>query len=306
MLDKSLPLHDGPGMTAHELADKRGIHLIHVLPPEVFESRRIPGSKNACVYEVAFLDHVSGIAARDDEIVVYGAGGGSLDATTAAERLAGAGFTRVTAFQGGLLEWQAAGLPLEGTGSDPKSIPRDGVYQIDTTKSVIRWTGRNLFNHHSGTVRLAGGELEIRSGRCTHLRVDADLHTIACEDIGDAAMNEVLIRHLASPDFFDTAKHPIATFAAREVHEIDGASEGTPGHRIAGELTIRGITRPFQTVFVAGSSSPDEVTGQAQITIDRTEFGSLYGSGRFFRFLGQHLVNDEIHLHVKIHARREG
>ena len=33
---------------------------------------------------------------------------------------------------------------------------------------------------------------------------------------------------------------------------------------------------------------------------------SHYGSGKLFRFLGPHLVNDHIHLHVKIHADRQG
>ncbi len=35
-------------------------------------------------------------------------------------------------------------------------------------------------------------------------------------------------------------------------------------------------------------------------------YGSHYGSGKLFRFLGQHVVNDHIHLHVKIHAERLG
>ena len=39
--------------------------------------------------------------------------------------------------------------------------------------------------------------------------------------------------------------------------------------------------------------------------IDRG-YGSHYGSGKLFRFLGKHLVNDHIHLHVKIHADRQG
>ena len=30
-----------------------------------------------------------------------------------------------------------------------------------------------------------------------------------------------------------------------------------------------------------------------------------YGSGKLFRYLGPHLVNDHIHLHVKIHAERK-
>ena len=39
--------------------------------------------------------------------------------------------------------------------------------------------------------------------------------------------------------------------------------------------------------------------------LDRTDEDSHYGSGKLFRFLGPHLVNDHIHLHVKIHADRE-
>ncbi len=38
----------------------------------------------------------------------------------------------------------------------------------------------------------------------------------------------------------------------------------------------------------------------------RTEFGSHHGLGRFFRIPGKHIVNDHIHLHVKIRAEREG
>ena len=48
------------------------------------------------------------------------------------------------------------------------------------------------------------------------------------------------------------------------------------------------------------------LTGQGVLQIDRTEFGSHYGSGKLFRFLGKHIVNDHIHLHVKIHAERQG
>ena len=34
--------------------------------------------------------------------------------------------------------------------------------------------------------------------------------------------------------------------------------------------------------------------------------GSHYGSGKLFRFLGPHLVNDHLHLNVKIHEERSG
>jgi hypothetical protein len=44
------------------------------------------------------------------------------------------------------------------------------------------------------------------------------------------------------------------------------------------------------------------ITGQGVLQLDRTEYGSQYGSGKLFRFLGKHIVNDHVHLHVKIHA----
>ena len=36
------------------------------------------------------------------------------------------------------------------------------------------------------------------------------------------------------------------------------------------------------------------------IDLDRTQWGSIYGSGKFFARLGQHVVNDLIHLHLKV------
>ena len=113
-------------MTAHELQNALSAAeaplLVQVLPEEVFAAKRIPGSKQACVYEVAFLDQIAALTSdKARAIIVYGAGGGSLDAKVAAEKLAAAGFTNVTAFEGGLDAWSAAGLPLEGEGVLPAS-----------------------------------------------------------------------------------------------------------------------------------------------------------------------------------------
>ena len=86
--------------------------LLHVLPPEVFAATRIPGSLNACVYEMTFLDQVRALASdASAPIVVYGAGEGSLDVATASEKLRAAGYAQVQAFDGGLADWRAAGLP---------------------------------------------------------------------------------------------------------------------------------------------------------------------------------------------------
>jgi hypothetical protein len=64
------------------------------------------------------------------------------------------------------------------------------------------------------------------------------------------------------------------------------------------------VTQPLSISAVIAAADADHLTGQAQFEIDRTQFGSHYGSGRLFAFLGKHVVNDHIHLHVKLHAKR--
>ncbi|HSI10508.1 MAG TPA: YceI family protein [Chthoniobacter sp.] len=280
--------------------------LLHVLPEEIFTAARLPGSVNACIYETAFLDKVSALALDPaSPLVVYGAGEGSLDAATAAASLLGAGFTRVEAFEGGLAAWQAAGLALEGTGQWPALPVPHGTYTVDTAESVIRWTGRNLFNHHSGTVRLAGGEIRVEQGQLTSARFTIDMASIANEDLTDSGMNAMLLAHLRTTDFFDTARHPTAEFAATTAEPIATATEGTPNYLLRGTFTLRGISRPLEfPVLIAVKDDARHLTGQGVLTLDRTAYGSQYGSGKLFRFLGPHVVNDHIHLHVKIHADR--
>jgi polyisoprenoid-binding protein YceI len=277
--------------------------LVQVLPEEVFAATRIPGSKQACVYEVVFLDQIAALTTdKARAIIVYGAGGGSLDAKVAAEKLTAAGFINVTAFEGGLDAWSAAGLPLEGEGALPAAPLLSGTFRADTEQSLIRWTGRNLFNHHSGTVRLAEGEITLRDNALVAARFRIAMDSIACEDISDSAMNQMLIAHLHSDDFFDVAHHPVAEFVAESITPLATCTDGTPNHLLRGQFTLRGLTREIEFPILVATADGQRLTAQGVLDLDRTQFGSVYGSGRLFRFLGKHIVNDHIHLHIKLHA----
>jgi polyisoprenoid-binding protein YceI len=282
--------------------------LLHVLPEEIFAAARLPGSVNACVYETAFLDKVHALGLDPAApLVVYGAGEGSHDAVTAAAHLRGAGFTHVEAFEGGLAAWQTAGFSLEGTGQLPEPPVPHGTYTVDTAESVVRWTGRNLFNHHSDTVRLSGGEIRVQQGQLAGARFTIDMASIACEDLPDPGMNAMLLAHLRTTDFFDTAHHPTAEFAAQIAEPIRACTDGTSNYLLRGTFTLRGISHPLEfPVLIAAKDDARHLTGQGVLAIDRTAYGSHYGSGKLFRYLGSHLVNDHIHLHVKIHAELEG
>lgn len=128
-------------MTAYELHSllqyAQPPRLIHVLPPEFFAAERIPGSVNACVYEMTCLDQVKALVPDFvAPIIVYGAGDGSLDAATAMEKLHVAGYTQARAFDGGLAEWRGAGLPLEGDGRLPQPPVPDGTFRPESRRPI--------------------------------------------------------------------------------------------------------------------------------------------------------------------------
>jgi len=280
--------------------------LLHVLPEDVFAAEHIAGSQNACVYEMAFVSKVEEFAPEKSQlIIVYGAGAGSQDSEAAVAKLKAAGFTDVAAFTDGLAGWSAAGLPLEGSGALPSPALLSGSFKVDAGESLIRWTGRNLFNHHSGTIKLADGDIVLRDNTLVSARFTIAMNSIACEDLTDSSWNQMLIQHLHSDDFFDVAKHPSAEFVADAVEPLVSCTDGTPNYRLRGRFTLRGVTREVAFPILVATADGQRLTAQGVLDLDRTEFGSIYGSGRFFRFLGKHIVNDHIHLHVKLHADRQ-
>lgn len=294
-----------PAALSAQLASSSPPLLLHVLPPESWESRRLPGSQCACVYEMTFLETVRGLAPDPaTPLVVYGAGLPSLESATATEKLAAAGYTQVTDFAGGLAAWEAAGLPVEGSENLPPAPDFDGLWQVDPATSIIRWTGRNLFNHHEGTVPLSGGAFEVAGSKVTHAHFTIDLHRIACTDLADPDYNALLLRHLADRDFFETALHPEAIFTATAAIPIPDTTPGIPNYQIEGTLTLRGVTQPLSFPALIALNDDGQLTAQAWLEIDRTRWGVNYGSGHLFAWLGKHVVNDYIGLHLKIHASR--
>lgn len=241
---------------------------------------------------------------KDRPVVLYGAGGASLDAETAAAKLAAAGWSQVEVFAPGLAGWAAAGLPLAGTAVDEPVL--DGTYLLDRDASLVRWTGRSPFNQHRGTIGLGEGTVVFKDGALVSARIAVDLRAITCEDLAGSEYHDVLIHHLHSEDFFDVASHPEAVFVAEALEPVGAGRDGYPCHAftLAGRFTLRGVTRPLTLPVSVGTKDGETVTGQAAFGFDRTEYGVQYGSNRLFAYLGGHVVDDVIHLDMKLVATR--
>lgn len=320
-----------PSCTADEARTaltKNTATVVDVLPPDYFAVRHIQGAVNACVYEVVFLDTLAAVAPDTGRpLIFYGAGEGSLDALDAAAKALAAGYTQVRVLEGGLDAWRAAAHPLAGSGdltpeeSLAAAVQQEPVvhYEVLPNESSLRWWGRNKNGGHEGRVAVQRGQMELAEGRLVRLDMAADMRAIANDDLEDRSLAEVLLAHLASIDFFHTAEHPQALFTSGSIRQQTPLSACAARYTVAGQLTVRGVSMPFEVLVVTELAAPDPETApdenqatetqprlvaECHFDFDRTDFGVLYGSGRFFRDLSYHLVFDRVSIALRLVARR--
>jgi len=292
---------------AHELQKlllSEQICLIDVLLPEDFNCRHICGAKNACVYEMVFLERIAECVPNlDTAVVVYDESGTTQAAKTAKEKLERAGYHKVTILDGGLQSWQEAGFGVEyGESTRPASEVCNGIYKLDTERSILEWSGRNINNRHYGRISVSDGEITMENGRPVSGRVVLNMNTITNVDLQDEGWRGLLIRHLKSDDFFDVEKYPTAWFELHNSVAVPNATPGTPNFEISGSLTIKEATRSISFPAIIAQQEDGSLKAHASLDIDRTNWDVCYGSGKLYERLGMHLVNDLISIELFIVA----
>jgi polyisoprenoid-binding protein YceI len=106
--------------------------------------------------------------------------------------------------------------------------------------------------------------------------------------------------HLKSPDFFDVAKYPTATFKSTKVERA-----GSGKLKVTGDLTMHGVTRQV-VLDVDGPSDPiKDPWGNAKVAatgttqIDRTNYGLVWNKSLD---KGGVLVGNDIDVTISIEA----
>lgn len=284
-----------------------GAVAIDVMTPEDHGACHVAGAQNACVYEVVFLERMAELVPdRNTELILSDATGTTKAAELARDRLLQAGYCRVFILAGGLLAWSNGGFPVErGEGAAlAEGASEDGTYGIDNECSRLEWIGRNFNNRHIGQLALLEGEVVIAEGVPSTGRIVVDMHSLSNFDLLDADYRNMLIRHLKSDDFFAVDRFPTASLLLTGWEaQPDVFPEALRGIG-TGELTIKGLSRPVRFPAMAAPQLDGSIKIHMALDIDRTLWGALYGSCRFFEHLGMHLVHDTVSLELFAVARK--
>lgn len=279
--------------------------LIDTLTGSHFAKVHLPEARSACVFEVSFLNQVEAIVdSKKHEIVLYGSSGRSKDALTAAEKLQRAGYEKISILNGGLEAWRSRGLELQGDQpdmSDAETVLRldDGKYRADTSQSVIEWTGRNPNNKHFGTVGLKAGSVEVNNSILTGA-FEIDMNSIENINLKGDELHPVLTSHLKSDDFFFVKMYPSAFLIITEGVPVKTPFLSMPNYGFNATLELRDVKANLAFQATVSTTEAGGLAAEAHFDIDRTRWGAIYGSARFFENLGMHLVFDLISFQVRI------
>lgn len=177
------------------------------------------------------------------------------------------------------------------------------VVPLSLEESALKWKGTKVTGAHNGSVRLKSGSVKISGKHVTGGEFEVDMASIANEDLSGGTADK-LVGHLKSDDFFNVEKYPTAKFVITKVTPLKKKAEDGSDHTVTGKLTIRDKTESvsFPATIKVGAAA---ATAKGTVKVDRTKWDVKYGSGKFFKGLGDKMIHDEFSVDLVLKAPLE-
>lgn len=166
------------------------------------------------------------------------------------------------------------------------------TWNISIDESEVMWTGGTagaMVYSHNGVVKIKEGMAMTSGSTIEGGMVAIDLSTIDATDDGYSEENTEadLLGHLASPDFFNTAEYPTATFKIKSVTESG----------VVGDLTVRGKTNEETLEVTSMEMMEDKMMLSGKLVFDRQKYDVAWA-----HYLQDVVLNDDIVLDINLVA----
>ena len=156
-----------------------------------------------------------------------------------------------------------------GPSNDPTQV-RPGAYRLDPDHAKITWSLSHLgYSTYYGQITDVIGDATLDPKDPAKIRLRVTINTDSV-----SGLNPKLDARLKTPEFFDTARHPSATFASTTVEATSPTTA-----RVVGDLTLRGVTKPiaFDATFNQAGIHPVDKTYtvgfDGRAVLKRSDFG---------------------------------
>ena len=161
-------------------------------------------------------------------------------------------------------------------------------YAINAQNSKIEFVGSKVTGSHNGSFGSFTGTIDYSGDPLkSRVSINMDVNSITTDD-------PKLTEHLKTPDFFDAAKFPQASFVSTEIKA--GGDKGAT-HTVTGNLTMHGVTKAV-TFPATIAVTPDVATVDSSFSINRKDFGINYAGA------ANNLIRDDVVLTLRIRAAK--
>jgi polyisoprenoid-binding protein YceI len=170
----------------------------------------------------------------------------------------------------------------------PTGVTSATTFAFDQTLSKVEWTGSKVTGKHDGGFKTFRGDVSLidSAPEKSRVAVEIDAESLFTD-------SEKLAVHLKSPDFFDVAKFPKASFASSSIKT--GGEKGAT-HTVTGNLTLHGVTKAVSFPATIKTSATG-VDVDAEFAINRKEFGLVYPGKP------DDLIRDDVVIKLTIRAK---
>lgn len=170
----------------------------------------------------------------------------------------------------------------------PQAAASGQKFVITPEHCKIEFTASQVTGPHSATFQQFSGEIDYAGApEASRVSVNIDTSSLNADD-------PKLTKHLKTPDFFDVAKYPTATFVSTA---IKAGGEKGASHTVTGNLTLHGVTKSVTFPATIGVT-PDAINVDADFTLKRQDFNLNYVGP------ADNLVRDNVVLTLKVHATK--
>ena len=142
-------------------------------------------------------------------------------------------------------------------------------------------------SHHGSFKKFSGSIAFNGQPESSSVSVTIETNSVEADDPG-------LTKHLQTPDFFDVAKYPQATFVSTA---IKPGGDGGATHTVTGNLTMHGVTKSI-TFPATIAVTPAAVTVDSTFSINRKNFGINYAGA------ADNLIRDEVLMTLKVRGEK--
>jgi len=175
--------------------------------------------------------------------------------------------------------------------SEEKKVEMEVLsFNLNSNASTLEWKGSMVSIYsHTGTLNITEGSVITENGSITGGKVVIDMSSMKPTDENfDPSKNQTkenLIGHLQSPDFFDVANNPTASFVIKSVND----------NILTGDFTLRGVTKEESITLADVKVSEKGFEATSSFKINRQDYGVIYKSS-----MADMVLSDDLEITIAI------